>query len=262
VITQLNPVHVATVLGYIKGARLAKFTAAVQVIDDSLAAGGWLPRGHVKSTAFDGLVARGTPGSVGYSDPLNSLRDALTTPCFRRVDNVDAITDADCARVAPKVPAAVVRAWVNLGNEMIEARTWLDAGRPAPIVTAIGLSPKVTKTLTECGLDLDLPTIKPAKIDFVLVPAFDMHNQPRLNRDGSPMLVREYFVAWTPGIKHRMSRFDGRGQCQACGKRIPSRMFVPIEATCRKNGLVSMLLGCDCARNIFGVKDVGIDMVV
>jgi hypothetical protein len=134
----------------------------------------------------------------------------------------------------------------------------LDASRPVPVITAIGLSPRVTATLKECNLDVDLPSIKLAKIDFRWVRAYE-DGKPAFRKDGKPRMEKCYFVEWSQGIKHGCSRFADGGHCEACGKRIPSQRYVPIEATCKKQGLISMWIGCDCAKNIFGIKDAGID---
>jgi hypothetical protein len=165
----------------------------------------------------------------------------------------------ECLRAA-KLSAALAAAWIQLIAEFKEASTLLDAARPLPRVTALGLSPKVTATLTECNLDLDLATIKPAKVDYYKTQTLDA-------KTGAPVyharkqtwtMERVYFVAWSEGIRHGRSRFAGRG-CHACGKTIPSGRFVPIEALDRQSGeLVSMWLGCDCARNIFGIQDEGL----
>lgn len=259
--TTLTPSLVSTVRSSLRGARLAKFDASIQVLNDSLAQGAWIPRGSVKADSgfYQGL-ASGTRGKVEARVQELALSDRDTAfafeMCFRFGNPVTAEQLASAAsRLTP-----VEMAWARLCTEKRQAKAELDASRPAPRITAIGLSPRVTATLTEMGLDIDLPTIKMAKIDFYEVPAREKDGSPKFHRDGTPVMVRVYYVSWSKGIRHGMSRFAGRGcNCEACGKHIPSGRFVPVEATCRKNGLVSMWLGCDCARSIFGIKDEGID---
>ena len=76
------------------------------------------------------------------------------------------------------------------------------------------------------------------------------------------MLVPEYFVDWTPGTQMGRSRFSYGCKCEACGKSIPSGRFVAIEADDMNSGdHIGLWIGQDCARNIFGVKDEGMDRV-
>jgi hypothetical protein len=247
----LNPALVRTVTYSMAGARRAKFEASIKILNDSLAQGGWVTRGSVKAQSgfYQGLTSKLSEG--GGFELFMTLR-------FGQSYRINAeVTDQDFHKsgVSPEVG----RAWVALCKQAQEARKELDASRPLPKITKIGLSPKVTKTLTECNLDLDLPSIKMAKIDFFLVPSLTKGTrEPMLDRDGKPVMERVYFVKWTPGIKHMQSRFSGYGGCEACGKAIPSGRYVPVEATCKKLGLVALWLGCDCAANIFGIKDVGI----
>lgn len=240
---------------HLTGARRAKFDASVQVLDDSLAQGAWVTRGSIKADSgfYQGLYAKlgDRIGKLGVDRDSAHAFDM----CFRYGDAN--VTAAQLAAATPKLSAVEI-AWVRLCWEKRQAKADLDAARPAPRVTAIGLSPKVTATITEMGLDLDLATIRMAKLDFYETPARDRDGEPVFARDGTPVMVRIYYVVWSKGIRHGLSRF-AHCDCEACGKRIPSGRLVPVEATCRKNGLVSLWLGCDCAANIFGIKDDGID---
>jgi hypothetical protein len=247
---KLNPALVATVSAFLNGNRREKFLASVKVLNDSLAQGGWITRGSVKAQSgfYQGLATK--LDQAGHFELYMCLR-------FGQVRFTGEVPDKDIEDCG--VPSRVGQAWVALCREVKAARQELDLARPLPKITAIGLSPKVTATLTECNLDLDINTIRLAKIDFKLVQDRDEKTRAlKFDRDGNPVMIRLYFVAWTPGIKHSLSRFAQGGHCHACGKFIPSCRFVPVEATCKRNGLVSMLLGCDCSRNIFGIQDVGI----
>jgi hypothetical protein len=80
-----------------------------------------------------------------------------------------------------------------------------------------------------------------------------------LNKDGTRKQENYNVVVWSDGIIHGKSRFAGNG-CHACGKHIPSGRFVPVEAHDKKsNKTISLWLGCDCAKNIFGIKDIGVE---
>jgi hypothetical protein len=285
---QLNATLVVTVSAALKGKRLEKFQASIEIIHASLAQGGWTPRGSVKAQAgltgitsarlgLGGLYPEGqyTPHADGTNhrterhplcDTARDLTWTLSGGCLHGdpaalLALLSEPEVVQCLRAA-KVSVAAAGAWIRLLAEIKEASTLLDAARPLPRITAIGLSPKVTATLQECNLDLDLASIKPAKIDFFDTQKLDAKTGAPVyhERKQKWTMERVYFVAWTPGIRHGRSRFASRGRgCHACGKTIPSGRFVPIEALDRKSGeMVSMWLGCDCAENIFGIKDVGV----
>lgn len=273
----LNLKNIEIVTKNLSGKRLETFLVSLNLIQASLEAGGWVPGA---SRSSDKGFSQGCGKSIEvpprpkFDDPANPmyepryevewcLRSAYATPSDEQIQMV--LNDLS-EKELKKVSKEMIVAWCALCQEKREAVKWLDASRPLPVVTAIGLSPKVTKTLKDMNLDLDLPSIKLAKIDFRMVPKLhmdpkgDKFGQEMIGRDGEVIMEREYFVSWSEGILHGQSRFTASmGQCEACGKGIPSGRFVPIEAFDKKrNNLVSMWLGCDCAKNIFGVKDIGL----
>lgn len=252
---QLTPMLVTEIAAHLTGKRRQKFLDSVNVINVSLAQEGWTPRGSSKAHSGFGQGLATLKGPT----PRDEFELYMCVQYGQGNRLKEVPSDEQITKLYPKVPLSVVRAWIELCVEKHNAFELLNAARPVPVITAIGLSPKVTATLTECGLDLDLPSIRMAKIEHYDQPAFNDDGTPKFHKNGERAMDRIYYVAWSEGIKHMRSRFAVAGGCEACGKRIPSRLFVPIEATCKKQGLISMWLGCDCARNIFGVKDVGLD---
>lgn len=252
---------IALIAGYLKGKRREKFELAISLLRDSIANEGWtVPRAAIKvgSGLYQGIAQ--VPYRSGGSSERFELGQCLSYGHALRADIEP--SDQWLGELAPRLPLDVAWAWISLCRAAHAAIKALDAARPKPVITPIGLSPKVTKTLTECNLDLDLPSIKPAKIAFYERPLVVLTNDGApvcaLTSKCEPMIEKVYYPAWTLEIKHRVSRFAHSGGCEACGKRIPSGRYVPVEATCKRNGLISMWLGCDCARNIFGIKDVGV----
>jgi hypothetical protein len=250
---KLDSKLVGEVTYYMQGNRRQKFLDSVRILNESLAQGGWTTRGSVKSKSgfYQGLT------SSRSSHPHFGIQMCLSYGSAK-YRNISA-ADIEAANLN-----SAEKAWIALCLEADEARELLDAARPVPKITAIGLSPKVTKTFQECGLDLDLPSIQMAKIDFYEVQAreyvtrFGVQEYAlKFDLDDKPIMERVYFVKWSEGVLFDKSRFADK-DCQACGKNIPSGRYVPIEATCKKNGLVALWVGCDCAKNIFGIKDIGI----
>lgn len=280
----LNQDNIAIVRGALKGARLAKFDASIAVLRESLALNSWVPRGNVKSSAgfYQGLVKFRDPevevcstdwycltaidsvlrygGRLSFMEGFDSPKSAdyAGLSSDQRVER--AIKVLREAGELKKVSDTVILAWIALNEEAVSIRLRLDAARPAPKVTPIGLSPKVTATLTEMNLDLDLASVKPAKIETRYRDAFLGDGSPKLNADGSRAREPYYFVVWSDGIHHGESRFGSSGRCEACNKHIPSGRFVPVEAKDKSSGkLISLWLGCDCAKNIFGIQDTGVE---
>lgn len=253
-----------TVRTALKGAKLAKFDASIAVLQESIAQGGWILRGRVKANSgfYQGIAKPEFPKDT-YENPAAKdawgLAFALSygkrfrgnDECDGNIGNLDRAIVTLRAMTKLKLTDDQIHAWVGLVEEVAAAEAELDAARPLPQITAIGLSPKVTATLTEMNLDIDLPSIRLAKLER-------RERQVMHPKTGRMITVYYHVPVWTPGIAHGTSRFAGGG-CEACGKRIPSGKFVAVEAYDKRGArLVSLWLGCDCAKNIFGIKDVGI----
>lgn len=294
---KLNQDLVAKVSTAFTGKKLEKFMASVQVINDSLAQGSWVPRGAAKAGSgfYQGIAKAFLRNTEGWThavpvgsvegDCVNAVESLLNYGKWRmpskdggypelrkatktkmpKTDKGVIDLGLKVLRQYTKIKASdeLIHAWAELIEEVDQIFEVLDNARPVPKITAIGLSPKVTMTLKECNLDLDLPSIRPAKLEArtrqlqkwnKIAKAMELI----FAKDGKPVMETYYIVVWTPGILHNQSRF--KSGCQACGKWIPSGRYVPVEARDKKSGnLISMWLGCDCARNIFGIKDEGVE---
>lgn len=239
---------VSVVADFLKGAKRGKFLASIDAIKASLEQGSWIPRGLAKAQSgfYQGIVNK-FPESAPYPFELKQCLRYGSPYWGPEMPEV------------PGVPTPVLTAWIQATREVARITKLLNEARPKPVVTPIGLSPKVTKTLTEMDLNLDLSTVREADLLKRERQDVDKHGKLRFTRDGEPIMVAYYVVKWSPGVKLHMSRFSHGGGCEACGKPIPSGRFVPIEAQCRKHGLVGLWVGMDCAKNIFGIKDQGIE---
>ena len=292
VMNPLNANHIAAIRSEMKGAWLKKFDESIQVINDSLAQGSWVTRGAVKASAGFG---QGTGIVVPTCNPSIPTGNMITTPhgtypervdnpawpyyctlghCLRfggpvRTDDLEgALTWLEGLKngkgklVIGKHTMGFVRAWIALNEEVENVKDALNEARPAPVKTAIGLSPKVTATLKEMNLDINLPSIECAEIAFYFVPKRDKEGKIMMSRnEKASLLDRSYYVKWTPGTKFGRSRFGGKSHhCEACGKAIHSGQFVAIECDDQNSGdHLGLWIGRDCAANIFGVKDAGVE---
>lgn len=246
-----------------KGKKLEKLLASVAAINDSLEAGGWL-KGLARSANsgfYQGSGIRVDEAGESYKNKaLSELKFSLHYG--HPVKDVEAALKEVKVEELKKQSLEFVRAWMMLCNQKDLAIKELDSSRPLPVITKVGLSPKVTKTLTEMNLDIDLSSIEMAEVDFELVDKLDKDgNVVYDKKTGKVLKEKYYFVKWSEGVRLGQSRFyAGFSECEACGKNIPSKRFVPIEAVDKKSkSKVGLWLGCDCAKNIFGVKDLGIN---
>lgn len=141
----------------------------------------------------------------------------------------------------------VILAWCKFKADVSVIHKILDQLRPLPVFTEAGLSPRVHETFSLIGLEtgIDLKTIRFPKIIYVwktfqkrqiLVPVIVWPEKTQFNKSR--------FSAWT-------------GHCEACGKAIPSGDFLPIVADGKEGTPYALIVGRDCAKNLFGVKAEG-----
>lgn len=250
---QLNTENVATVSNFLKGKRLEKFTASVEMLNASIKAEGWLPRGYQKATSgfYQGLISKIT------DTKKNEDFDVYMVLSYGQGREVEA-TDEQLTAMCPKVPVEVSRAWLALCAEKGAAVKELEASRPLPVYTEIGLSRKVTQTLEDANINLDLTTRRLCPLDWRWVDATDTKGHVILDRrTNTPVQVKEYFPNWPEDTKFGTSRFR-HCDCEACGKTIPSRQFVPVLVDNAEGVPHGFWFGRDCAKNILGIKDAGI----
>lgn len=277
---ELSPDLLKIVRTAMSGKRLEKFNESVKILNDSLRQGSWsVLRASVKAESgfYQGFFKRADYGIYGpkrvetayyISHTLNFGSGHHINMKFfpkgiaalrKYMDEHVGVYGPNGRR--PTVPLTLtdeqVEAWVKLCIEKNIAIQLLQIARPQPQITKVGLSPKVTKTLKEMDIDIDLSTIKMAYKNVKKPLVID--GKQIYHPNGTRVLYWATVVHFPHGTKFGMTRFSDNAQnCEACGKYIPSGKFVPITAEDRKSGkLLGLWLGCDCARNIFGVKDLG-----
>lgn len=277
----LNRKNIEIVMSAMKGKRLEHFLESLSLLEASLSAGGWVAGASRKiDKGFTGcgyqIEVPERPSWENKNKKLEALYEARNEVnyCLRRgyyepsLEQIEmAIADMS-EKEKKKTPPELIRAWCALFSEKRRAKEYLDSMRKLPKITAIGLSPRVTTTLKEMNLDLDINSIKYPEIAYRVTPIYTEDDKILVKGgkkndyyEDKPQycpIAYDPYVKWSKGIVHNTSRFAMGGRCHACGKPIPSRRFVPMEAKDKKSGkLVSMWLGCDCAKSIFGIVDEG-----
>lgn len=288
---ELNPKLIKIISEAISGKRLEHFINCVNIINESLALGGWTSRGSVKSqkgfsqgiTNYIGFdrstygdyvdgerveteesrrqgiacnLARALSGSSGSSKSEGLFKFAL-----KDVEEAYEVLNGSYTRqgkeIKLKVSVEVAKAWIELCDEVKEARIFLDTSRPLPVITEVGVSPRVTRTLDDMGMGASSYSVKLAELERreKFVDAIDKRTGKKIKKR-----IVWYVVVWSEDIIHNQSRFSLYScNCDACGKKIPSGRFVAMELHKDNGEKLSMWVGTDCAKNLFGIKDVGVE---
>ena len=277
-ITQAN---IEVVAAGLANSKKTKLIEGMAILTRSLEQGGWESRGSVKVMAAIHQQLLKVPDSVHSQFEYNTKEkeDAFSAYMIANY-GADCYLDTDLfvnyilpfCNSKKGQTESFLRAFRALQAEVAAAWEYLDNQHPIPVITAIGLSPRVTATLKEMNLEIDISSVKPPRTENVLEQAirwsdFSKKTKPMVRKNGKKLMKWVTYIRWTKGIVHHTSRFSNidysgvsRACCEACGKGIPSGRLVPIEAKDTKNNrLVSMWLGEDCARNIFGIKAQGVD---
>lgn len=262
----LNNTDIETVANFLKGKKCDEFLASIEVLRESIAQGAWVKRG--RDRVGKGFKTLSTSKkckelSYGYNHPRYQMAFAIFMSLHYgsplKPEYAEMVTDEELAEMVPVADPTVSRAWCNLcaARQVIYAE--LDMARPLPVYTEIGLSPKVTKTLQDADLDLDLSTRRACPVAYRVEDQIDMDGNVVLDRKtGEPVQVRVYYADWPENTVFGTSRFS-HCDCEACGKAIPSRLVVPVIIDSKAGEPQGFFFGRDCAKNIFGIKDVGIE---
>lgn len=248
-----DAINTDAVLAFFSGKARQNAAAALEALTASLRQGFWgkgVSRSVEAALGKSNVVqkqVRGLGGHIGYA--LDDARYghylhsylALRYGQFRKVLHIDA------TGLESDVVVDLYRPYAAAFRPVAEAFEALDAIRPQPVLTTLGASPTVTKTLN--GLDATKVEVCP----------MEFYRLQRLNPKTEKM--EWYAVArllWPAGIRHNTSRFCGEGQCQACGHAIRRQgNWVPLILTASDNTPKSLWVGKDCAETLFGVQLTG-----
>lgn len=195
---------------------------------------------------LDRIMVYGNLYRILDKDLDKSIADLRKIAVKRRSEGCSHVEEIDeaIAYVAAFRPAA-------------EAMSELDATRPAPVFTAINVSPTITKTLQDASLDLDLKTIRYCPHKKVRVRVVD----PKTGKGSYEWWIK---LLWPKRTVFYASRFAGYSprarfrQCEACGHAIKNPWnWVPLLIDNAKGIPHAVWVGRDCAGNVFGVKVTG-----
>ena len=251
----------------LKGKTLEKFLISVETINTSLAHGSWINGGQRRAESGFKLPGHFYCDSMTQHHLARKDREIVSDFewCFNygspRLFTIEQLQKFSQFFKKNKLSDSFYMSWSHLCIEKDEAIKILNNARPPwSIRTNHVLSPKVIKTLKDTSLDLDLPTTRIA-LKIVWKPLLDNSGKKVLNKMTKKLiLIPDVILDFSKNVVHGQSRFSNLGtHCEACSKYIPSKKFVPLEILDKKlKKPISLWCGCDCAWNIFGIKDIGI----
>jgi hypothetical protein len=170
------------------------------------------------------------------------------------------------AYIMEKAPSDQIRNVVDTGRRFVAdfaplaaLAARLDATRPLPVFTKLGVSPTLTSTLKYIGVEGTVTTIRPCPIRW------ETEEQHIPTGSEGRFKVRYVLVGypeWPAGTVHNASRYGGGGnhahQCHACGHAIKQPdNWVPVIIDNASGVPYSLWIGRDCARSLFGIKMTG-----
>ncbi len=136
-----------------------------------------------------------------------------------------------------------------------EAMDKLDATRPRPVFTSLGVSPTLTRTLTDMGIQGTMETVRPCPEKWELEEHID-------KKTGRVNYAWVCYLLFPENTVHRASRHAHGGgvhtQCHACGHAIRNNYnWVVLLVDDAKGVPHSIWVGRDCAMSLFGIKVTG-----
>lgn len=273
------------VLRWFTGKARDRAMTALQMLEDSEKAGEWLPgvsrsvRAALNKSNVAHKIAEEYGGQIGNlieSKEKYGLGPSWRLMHYMRFGQFDLacaadfdfasfeqVLEAQRAFFGPKfddIKGALARAkaWVNDFKPVEQLVAQLDAARPMPVFTSIGVSPTITKTLEQLNFHYSAPgSIRLCPMRFERIETTDAKGK----KSTMPIIILE----WPKGTVHGASAhaetpgFEWpESKCHSCGHGIKnSSNWVPLLVD-DSNGVPHALwVGADCSRSLFGIKVKG-----
>lgn len=191
--------------------------------------------------------ARKQPGAR-YDTPLWEVLHAMSFGSFSHAPRTLFELSLKSGSGAASIPDTA-RGWAADFAPVAELVKLLDSRRPVPVVVCKTLSPTVLANVGR-GMGVDLTSIEFPVIEYVWVK--QIHEKTGAEYEISVPVIR-----WPAGTRHCTSRYSSGHQCHACGHRIYNPFnWIPLLAQTAA-GPVSLWVGSDCARKLFGCEVSG-----
>lgn len=257
------------VLRWYTGKGREKAAAALDLLAASEDAGAWIPGASRKVWSVlqkanrainTGRAFRNTLDTIGtYETPANQrgheISFVLQFGHFwgRKTDIDFAAIRAACRDIPTAHAVDVCEEFITEFATITALMKRLDATRPKPVITYLGASPTVTNLLKSLGLDGTVATtVRIAPYHFE-----KLEIEVKGVRTWTWIIVMD----WPANTVHGASRYNHNGahaQCEACGHAIKVvDNWVPLLIDNAAGVPLSLFVGRDCAKTLFGIKVTG-----
>jgi hypothetical protein len=245
------------ILRWYTGKNQEKASIALDQIEASIAQGYWVKGvsrscvATLKKANVAIKVAKTLPSRRGLFDLDMALRYGDKYVLRVDIDAMRKVATTEAEKSAVEAGAQYVAAL----RPVYSAMARLDATRPQPVITSLGVSPTVTETLQ--GLKLNPTTVRMCPIEWFEVA------RTVINKQGKEVeqIVRMARLLWPEGTQHNTSPYYHNAQhrqCQACGHAIKNDYnWAPLVVDGIDGVPRSLWVGRDCAQKLFGIKVSG-----
>jgi len=266
------------ILRWFTGKARVNAEAALKMLEESLAHGSWLPRHSTKVSAAlrkanviakiarnhrDDLEAinhymvngeyketiaalnRLYPGRRGWE-----LAHCMSSGSFTHVQKIDF---ASIRNAAPHLNPVIDLAeqWADDFLPVVLAIEKLDATRPVPTFTVLGVSPTVTHTLKVMGIAGSMETIRPCPIRWEECTEVNP-------KTGKTVYFQIAHLDPPAGTVWDASIHAHGNHCHACGHLIKNNYnWCPLLVDDAAGTPYLLMVGRDCAESLFGIKMTG-----
>lgn len=247
------------ILSWFKGKALENARAALGLLSGSEAQGFWIPGASrkVRAALSKANIAGSDAKALDAAHKRISYEErARKDACFAgymllQYGSPGRITHEQAAVCDEILGRDAVSRFLTDFEPAWALMAQLDATRPKPVFTSIGVSPTITQTLEEAGLKLRADTVRFCPTEWIKVE--------RKNAKGVTETVWVMVLVWPAGTVHGSSRFHNyHGQCESCGHGIKNPYnWIPLLIDDEAGVPHSMWVGRDCSERIFGIKVKG-----
>jgi hypothetical protein len=260
------------VLAWFTGKPRERAMTALMVLEDCEKAGEWLPGASrmVRAALGKSNVAHriykesGTAlQTIGdYNTPRDqrgwSIAHMLEFGLYARGETIDFMAIYAAASDFMKAIVLKAEGFYRDFKPISRLMDRLDAARPKPVFTSIGVSPTITETLKRLNFHFSSP-------QSIRVCPMRFEREERIDANGKKISMPVIVLEWPEGTVHGASSHATtpgykwpESKCQACGHGIKNDFnWVPLLVDDSKGVPHALWVGTDCSKSLFGIKVKG-----
>lgn len=260
-----------------------KFFASIDVLNRSLENDQWETRGQVKvESGLKNFIKDSDLPSygLGWQHVTSEVESAMKSvlcyglSSYSRDSELDTLKNnmdevklviANMKTKKGRTEDAIISA-INMMIEINQAIDYLNSVVVQSKLDLSSLSDRQRDTLSSSLVDIDFMSLRLAKIVYpvTIVPEYPQFASAENKSYRATACYSVNVFAHVPAIEWEQGTIFGATgkqghQCDACGKNIPSQMFVSLQATCKRTGrTLGLHFGTDCAQRMLNIKSDGV----